>query len=255
MFEARLGSTTLLKKIVDALREILTQSTLDCSDSGIQLQAMDNSHVSLVSMSLQSDCFEKYRCDRNISLGLDLKSLAKVLKCASGDDAVTISAADKADKVQLSFESAGKERTADYELRLLNLDQEHLGIPDTDYACVVHMPATEFARICRDLSAFSESVVIACTKDGIKFSASGEMGSANIKLSETTKGDVSLKVEEPVTLSFAGRYLNTFTRATPLSEKVKIGMAADVPLLVEYPIEDYGYIRYYLAPKVDDPDA
>lgn len=215
---------------------------------------MDNSHVSLVALSLQHDYFEKYRCDRNVSLGLDLKSLAKVLKCASGDDAVTISAADKPDKVQLSFESLNKERTADYELRLLNLEQEHLGIPETDYACVVHMPSTEFARICRDLSAFSESVVIDCSKDGIKFSANGEMGSANIKLSETAKGDVSLQVEEPVTLTFAGRYLTTFTRATPLAEKVKIGMAADVPLLVEYPIEDYGYIRYYLAPKVDEAD-
>lgn len=215
---------------------------------------MDNSHVSLVAMSLQHDYFEKYRCDRNVSLGLDLKSLAKVLKCASGDDAVTISAADKPDKVQLSFESLNKERTADYELRLLNLEQEHLGIPETDYACVVHLPSTEFARICRDLSAFSESVVIACNKDGIKFSGNGEMGSVNIKLSETAKGDVSLQVEEPVTLTFAGRYLTTFTRATPLAEKVKIGMAADVPLLVEYPIEDYGYIRYYLAPKVDEAD-
>lgn len=215
---------------------------------------MDNSHVSLVVLSLQHDYFEKYRCDRNVSLGLDLKSLAKVLKCASGDDAVTISAADKPDKVQLSFESLNKERTADYELRLLNLEQEHLGIPETDYACVVHMPSTEFARICRDLSAFSESVVIDCNKDGIKFSANGEMGSVNIKLSETAKGDVSLQVEEPVTLTFAGRYLTTFTRATPLAEKVKIGMAADVPLLVEYPIEDYGYIRYYLAPKVDEAD-
>lgn len=37
MFEARLSSTTLLKKIVDALKEIINQSTLDCSDSGIQV--------------------------------------------------------------------------------------------------------------------------------------------------------------------------------------------------------------------------
>lgn len=216
---------------------------------------MDNSHVSLVAMQLQPDYFEKYRCDRNVSLGLDLRSLAKVLKCANGDDAVTISAADTADKMQLGFQSSNMERTADYELRLLNLEQDHLAIPDTNYTCVVHMPATEFSRICRDMSAFNESVVISCSKEGIKFSANGEMGSVNIKLSETAKGDVTLQVDEPVSLSFAGRYLTTFTRATPLAETVKLGMAVDVPLLVEYSIEDYGYIRYYLAPKVDEPEA
>lgn len=37
MFEARLASTLVLKKIVDALKEIINQSTLDCSDDGIQV--------------------------------------------------------------------------------------------------------------------------------------------------------------------------------------------------------------------------
>lgn len=48
----------------------------------------------------------------------------------------------------------------------MNLDQEHLGIPETDYACIVRMPSMEFARICRDLSQFGESVIISCTKEG-----------------------------------------------------------------------------------------
>ena len=31
-------------------------------------------------------------------------------------------------------------------------------------------------------------------------------------------------------------------------------MAEDVPLVVEYVIQDQGYIRYYLAPKIEDED-
>ena len=56
----------------------------------------------------------------------------------------------------------------------MNLDQEHLGIPETDYACVIKMPSAEFQRIIRDLSQFGESVVIACTKvlvDQLMFAA------------------------------------------------------------------------------------
>lgn len=44
------------------------------------------------------------------------------------------------------------------------------------------MPSSEFARICRDLSQFGESVVIACTKDGVKFSTSGDIGSGKLML-------------------------------------------------------------------------
>ena len=32
-------------------------------------------------------------------------------------------------------------------------------------------------------------------------------------------------------------------------------MSCDLLLVVEYRIEEFGYIRYYLAPKVEDDDT
>ena len=51
---------------------------------------MDSSHVSLVAMQLRSDGFEHYRCDRNLSMGMNLGNMAKMLKCAANDDIVTM---------------------------------------------------------------------------------------------------------------------------------------------------------------------
>lgn len=89
------------------------------------------------------------------------------------------------------------------------------------------MPSTEFARICRDLSQFGESVLISCTKEGVKFSAAGDIGSANIKLAQSASIDkeeeaVTIELQEPVSLTFACQYLNSFTKATPLSAQVNI---------------------------------
>ena len=85
MFEARLVQGSLLKKILDAIKDLVTDANWDCSGfsetvllfltlsrRGIALQAMDTSHVSLVSLLLQADGFEPYRCDRNISLGINM---------------------------------------------------------------------------------------------------------------------------------------------------------------------------------------
>lgn len=259
MFEARLNSASVLKKVLDAIKDLLNEATFDCSDSGIQLQAMDNSHVSLVSLTLRCDGFDKYRCDRNLSMGMNLGSMAKILKCANSDDNVTMKAQDNADTVTFMFESQNQEKVSDYEMKLMNLDQEHLGIPETEYACIVRMPSMEFARICRDLSQFGESVIISCTKEGIKFSANGDVGSANIKLAQTSSIDkqeeaVIIEMQEPVTLTFACRYLNSFTKASPLSAQVQLSMSADVPLVVEYKVQDLGHIRYYLAPKIEDDE-
>lgn len=47
-------------------------------------------------------------------------------------------------------------------------------------------------------------------------------------------------------LTFALRYLSSFTKATPLSPSVTIYMSKELPVVVEYRIADMGNIRYYL---------
>jgi proliferating cell nuclear antigen len=47
MFEARILQGALLKKIIEAIRELVQDANLDCSERGITMQAMDSSHVSL----------------------------------------------------------------------------------------------------------------------------------------------------------------------------------------------------------------
>lgn len=137
----------------------------DCNDSGIALQAMDNSHVALVSMLLRAEGFSPYRCDRNIALGINLDSLTKVLRAAQNEDILTLKAEDSPDAVNLMFESAETDRLSEYDLKLMDIDQEHLAIPETEYAATVDMPATEFQRICRDLSALSESGKLSALRD------------------------------------------------------------------------------------------
>jgi proliferating cell nuclear antigen len=46
--------------------------------------------------------------------------------------------------------------------------------------------------------------------------------------------------------------LNFFTKATGLSSNVTLSLSSEVPLVVEYTIEELGYVRYYLAPKIED---
>lgn len=181
------------------------------------------------------------------------------MSCSSNDDTLTIRAQDNPDKVTLMFESKNHEKLCNYELRLMNLDQEHLGIPDTDYSCVISMPSSEFSKICKDLSQFGESVNISCSKEGVKFSVSGGSEAANIKFAHSGENKdeaVNIEMHESVTLTFAIRYLNLFCKATPLSKKVTLMMAANVPLVVHYEIDnDIGYIKYYLAPKLDDEES
>ena len=48
-------------------------------------------------------------------------------------------------------------------MKLMNIEEEHLGIPDTDYAAIIKMTSVEFQRVVQDLSQFGDSVVVSCT--------------------------------------------------------------------------------------------
>ena len=220
---------------------------------------MDTSHVSLVSLMLNADGFEHYRCDRNLSMGMNLNNMAKLLKCANNDDVITLKADDNGDTVIFMFESPNQDKISDFEMKLMDIDSEHLGIPDQEYSATVTMPAAEFQRICRDLASIGETVNISVTKDGIRFSTKGDIGRANITCRQNTSVDnkeeeTRINLEEAVTLSFALRYLNSFTKATPLAPQVTLKMSRELPIVVEYAMEQVGYIRYFLAPKIEDEE-
>lgn len=258
MFEARLLQGGLLKKVLESVKDLVTDANFDCSPTGFSLQAMDSSHVSLVALMLEADGFEHYRCDRNFSMGMNLGNVSKMLKCANNEDVVTIKANDDSpDAVTFMFESKEQDKISDFEMKLMDIDGEHLQIPDQQYTCVVKMPSAEFQRLCRDLSSIGDTVQITVTKEGVRFSTSGDIGSANVTCRQNNSIEkeeerTEISMTEPVTLSLALRYLNSFTKATALSPQVTLGLSAELPVVVEYKIADFGHVRFYLAPKIEE---
>ncbi|KAL1689911.1 proliferating cell nuclear antigen, N-terminal domain-containing protein [Schizophyllum commune] len=182
MLEAQLNEASILKKVLDSIKELVTDANFECNDEGINLQAMDNSHVALVSVKLERVGFANYRCDRPIPLGVNLNSLTKVLKCAKDDDMCTIKASEEADVLNLVYEAKSSDRIAEYDMKLMDIDSDQLGIPDTEYDAQVTMASSEFARIVRDLSQLGESVRIEVSKEGIRFASDGESANGSVLL-------------------------------------------------------------------------
>ncbi|GJY53481.1 histone deacetylase 5 [Tanacetum coccineum] len=60
-----------------------------------------------------------------------------------------------------------------------------------------------------------------------------------------------IEMETPV---FALRYMNSFTKPTPLASQVTINLSSKLPIVVEYKIAEMGYLRFYLAPKIEEDE-
>ncbi|XWS74052.1 hypothetical protein CRYUN_Cryun02cG0182500 [Craigia yunnanensis] len=231
MLELRLVQGSLLKKVLEAIKDLVNDANFDCSATGFSLQAMDSSHVALVSLLLRSEGFEHYRCDRNISMGMNLNNMSKMLKCASNDDIITIKADDGSDTVTFMFESPTQDKISDFEMKLMDIVSEHLGC--------LQLSLQGFVKILLALVMLFDmvAVVISVTKEGVKFSTRGDIGTANIVLRQNTTVDkpeeaTIIEMNEPVSLTFALRYMNSFTKATPLSNTVTISLSSELPVVV-----------------------
>lgn len=97
-------------------------------------------------------------------------------------------------------------------------------------------------------------VVIEASKEGVKFSCSGDIGNGSVTIRQHTnvekpEQNVAIALSEPVALTFSLKYLTNFCKASNLSSSVTLHLSQEVPLLVEYNLGS-GHLRFYLAPKV-----
>jgi proliferating cell nuclear antigen len=121
VLEAQLQQAVLLKKVVDAMKDLCKDVNFDCSEKGLQVQSMDSSHVALVSLLLRESAFSEFKCDRATSLGMNVDSLGKIFKMCGPTDSLKLRWQNDADTVNFQCESGQDDRIADFELKLMQI--------------------------------------------------------------------------------------------------------------------------------------
>lgn len=182
--------------------------------------------------------------------------MSKVLKLSDPSDSITLQADQDPSTLKLTFENAKTQRSTEFNLNLIQLDVEHLSIPETEYSSLITINSGEFSKICKELQALSESLTIKTSQDCVQLEVEGQAGKGFVKLTSDDsdrKEDATLiEVTEPVEQQFALNYLNLFNKASNLSTHTRLLLNAEQPLVTEYRIESLGVLKYYLAPKISE---
>merc|ERR1711933_647976 len=175
------------------------------------------------------------------SLGMNVDSLSKILKMCGPADSLKVRWQNDADSVSFQCETGEEDRISEFDLKLMQIESEHMEVPEQQYKVTARLPSADFQKICRDLKEFGETMQVKASKEGITFSVQGDVGGGNVMLkpreSEKAEEKVALTVHEPVTATFALRYLVNFAKAAPLCGAVELGLGPDAPLLVKYDLE------------------
>ncbi|KAF5729902.1 hypothetical protein HS088_TW20G00269 [Tripterygium wilfordii] len=205
MFEIKLVQGWLLKRAVEAIKDLVTYAELMCSSTDFSLNAVDSNYSAFVSLLLGSNSFEDYNCEKSVCLGVNMNNLSRVLKFAGNDDIVIVEGDDDMDDMCLVFQSPGGDKTTSINMHLMDIHGHSYAIPDYDYDVVIRMSSSVFASICRNLAEINDTVLISVTKEGAMFSTSGEtVKDAKVLCRQNGEEDTTtIKMKTQVSMAFS----------------------------------------------------
>jgi proliferating cell nuclear antigen len=139
-------------------------------------------------------------------------------------------------------------------MKLMDIDSEHLEIPEVAYACSVTLPSSEFSRLMKDMANFGSTVTLHVKEDVFIVETTGDMGLATVtvKQDKVSKQPTEIECSSETKMRFPLNYLVIFTKAQNISEQVSLYLSDGIPIHVSYDMGDKGTIGYHLAPKLDE---
>jgi len=229
---------------------------------------MDNSHVSVVELQIPSTWFSEYECNENLTLGVHVGILAKILASKDKSQILTIvyNGDNNSDNLEIHFtsstivESDKKTKITDvkiydthFEIPLVDIESDQIEIPPIDYAAEFSLSSLNFSNIVSQLKLFGDTMDIECSEEKIILYSRGvENGKMSVEIDIDDLTEFSINEGEQLCLSFALNYLHNICAFYKLAKEIELKVCNEYPLCAGYSLGDNAILRFYLAPKISD---
>ena len=228
-----------------------------CKSTGIYLQTMDSSRVSIIELSLPSTWFDGYAYTVDISIGISSNILYKILNAREKSQNIQIVYENGADDT-LSIHFTSEEKNnfdKHFEVPLIDLEVEYMAIPPIEYVAEFTIPSTTFSGLINQLKMFGESMDISCCEEKIVlFSNSLDSGKMSVEMNIDDLTSFAINEGEELNMSFSLNYLHNICSFNKLSKEMEIKLCNNFPLSIIYDLSDEGFMKFYLAPKINESD-
>ena len=252
LFEIRTVQSGAFRTLIEGLKEILAEANIEFDSTGIRIIDVDETHVVLTFLRLNADKFEYFYCPSKFILGVNMIYLFKLIKTLSNTDSLTLFLpASNPNKLGIRAENAEKGTTNTWMMKLFDTNVENIEFPNISFTSIIHMPSTDFQKICRDFNALAEKLEITSSKSDLIFRCVGDFVDGETVIMSNNQGGIEVErnTNEIVQGVFELKYLVLFTKCTNLCTSTQIHLKNDYPLVLRYMVANLGEVRLVLAPQ------
>lgn len=222
------------------------------------IQGMDNSHVCIFELKLQDSWFSTYNVTEHIELGINVNILTKMLHTRDDNQNIILSQdSDEKDSLTISLTTINKsdndkQYNKIFALPLMELDCELFEIPETEYSLTCFFESKKLKQIVDELSNFSDCINISHDDNDLLSMTAESESEGKMKIDIHNIDKEIVEDEGVIKMDLSSKYLQYICNFQKLTDNVNVHISDQTPLCIHYPFDETNYIRFYLAPKIND---
>jgi len=238
----KLDEPRLLSDAVSIISELVTEVRIRVDKAGLSIVAIDPANVALVSFKLPSHVLAHFEANEEV-IGVNLDNLKSVLRRCEPGTSLLMHTEDNMLKLDIS----GKIKRS-FNLSLIDVEGEEKALPQLEFTSRVEMSSLDFSGVIEDCSIVADSCSFITREGKFMVEAKG-LNSAKAEFS----GDEARIEAKDAKSRYSLEYLQKFTKAGKLADKVMINFSDDYPLKLEYKTPRME-LSFVLAPRVETED-
>jgi proliferating cell nuclear antigen PCNA len=242
MFKLELSKPKFLKNTLKAISSIYDDIQLEITKNGIQIRALDQSHIIFMNLCLYETLFDSYQSDtENNKLIVDSGELYNIFKSLTKDDRLTMRTNGNDELVIIFDGEAQKEFT----LKTIDMEYETPKPPIYEFNNGVELPFELFKKSINDNDLHSDTVRLSVDIDYFKASSNGNYVTTNIQY---LHGE---NIEDGGSSSYNIEKIKDCLKSEDFSDVIKLFIGDDKPLKMVFD-NDESLLEFILAPRIEE---
>ncbi len=244
MFKAKV-KMEVLRELVEIISTLVSEAKLSISKDGIDVKAVDPSHVAMLVLNLNRSAFDEFTGEPT-EIGLDVEKLKEVLRLSKPGDLIDLQYDGGKSRLVVSIGKLTRHMAVVDPAGITDPKVPNVNPPGS-----VVVRTEELRQGIRGSESVSDHVTLLLGPDHFSLHSEGETDRVDLKIPK--EGLSHLETKEPVKSMYPLDFFSNMVKSITSTDEVKLFVGNEYPLKIEFGLAGgKGEGRFLLAPRVEE---
>jgi proliferating cell nuclear antigen len=244
MFKARI-KMEVLREAVEVISTLVSEVKLSVSKDGIEVKAVDPSHVAMLVLKLKPTVFEEFTGEPT-EIGIDVEKIKEVLRLSKPGDILELQYDGGKNRLVVSVGKVTRQMSVVDPAGITDPK-----VPNVSPPGVAIVGMEELRQGIRGSESISDHVTLELDPEGFTMHSEGETDRVDLHIPKS--GLKKLEVKEKVRSMYPLDFFSSMVKSITSSDLATLHVGNEYPLKIEFAVAgDRGEGRFLLAPRVEE---